>query len=103
MPVVEGVGAGLSPDSWRVGSSGSSSSSSSSGGSDKKEKKKVVCKLSVGLFMPDMRSDKFGAVNAGAAYSMRLANADVGWSVVEKTAKSAQGGVNVLGEVTVTL
>jgi hypothetical protein len=48
-----------------------------------------------------MRSDKFGAVNAGAAYSMRLANADVGWSVVEKTAKSAQGGVNVLGEVTV--
>ena len=52
--------------------------------------------------MPDMRSEKFGAAKVGEAYSMRLANADVEWSVVGKTGKSAQGGVNVLGEVTVS-
>jgi hypothetical protein len=59
------------------------------------------CTLPVGLFMPDARADKFGAANVGAAFSVRLANADVGWAVVRATAKSAQGGVNLLGEMKV--
>ena len=59
------------------------------------------CKLWLGLFMPDMRSAHFASANVGEAYSVRLANADIEWSVVKKSAKSTQGGVNVLGKISV--
>ncbi len=52
--------------------------------------------------MPDMRSAHFDSANVGEAYSVRLANADIEWSVVKKSAKSTQGGVNVLGEISVS-
>ena len=59
------------------------------------------CKLWIGLFMPDMRSDHFDSATVGAAYSVRLANADIEWSLVHKSAKSMQGGVNVLGAISI--
>ena len=61
------------------------------------------CRLPIGLFMPDMRAGNIDAAEVSAAYSVRLANAGVGWSVVRGAAKSAHGGVNVLGEIAVSL
>ena len=61
------------------------------------------CRLPIGLFMPDMRAGNIGAAEVSVAYSVRLANAGVGWSVVRGAAKSAHGGVNVLGEIVVSL
>jgi hypothetical protein len=52
--------------------------------------------LEVGLFLPDMRMKKAVAAGVGAAYSIRLANADTAWVDVP-----GEGGVNVIGELTV--
>ena len=52
--------------------------------------------LEVGLFLPDMRMKKAVAAGVGAAYSIRLANADTAWVDVP-----GEGGVNVIGELTI--
>ena len=52
--------------------------------------------LEVGLFLPDTRMEKAVAAGVGAAYSIRLANADTAWVDVP-----GEGGVNVVGELTV--
>jgi hypothetical protein len=52
--------------------------------------------LEVGLFLPDMRMENAVVAGVGAAYSIRLANADTAWVDVP-----GEGGVNVVGELIV--
>lgn len=52
--------------------------------------------LQLGIFMPDARMEKLVETNAmGAAFSVRLANSDVGWQTVK-----GEGAVNILANVT---
>ena len=52
--------------------------------------------LQLGIFMPDARMEKLAETDAmAAAFSVRLANADVGWQIVK-----GEGAVNVLANVT---
>ena len=51
--------------------------------------------LQLGVFMPDARMQKLAETEAmGAAFSVRLANADVDWVAVKN-----EGAVNVLAKV----
>jgi hypothetical protein len=57
------------------------------------------CMLELGLFLPDQRMESLlaaGSEDAAAAFSVRLANADVGWTVVPSV-----GAVNMLGNITI--
>ena len=52
--------------------------------------------LQLGVFMPDARMNKLVETEAmAAAFSLRLANADVGWQTVK-----SEGAVNILANVT---
>ena len=56
----------------------------------------AVSSLQLGIFMPDARMEKLVETEAMAeAFSVRLANADVGWVPVK-----GEGAVNVLANVT---
>ena len=50
----------------------------------------------VGLFMPDARMEGTMSKAAAAAYSIRLANEDVGWVLL-----AGEGAVNVIGHIQV--
>lgn len=53
------------------------------------------CVLLLGLFLPDLRNDLFIAEGMASAYSIRFANDDVPWLILN------EGGVNILGELNV--
>jgi hypothetical protein len=56
----------------------------------------AVSSLQLGIFMPDARMEKLAETEAMAeAFSVRLANVDVGWVPVK-----GEGAVNVLANVT---
>ena len=69
---------------------GGGSGGGGSGGGD------AVSSLQLGIFMPDARMEKLAETEAMAeAFSVRLANVDVGWVPVK-----GEGAVNVLANVT---
>ncbi len=56
----------------------------------------ALMSLQLGIFMPDARMDKLADTDAmSAAFSVRLANADVPWQIVK-----GEGAVNILANVT---
>ena len=52
------------------------------------------CEVDVGVWMPDSRNDMFVKEGVASAFSVRLANQDVGWISVD-----GAGGVNAIGKM----